>query len=733
MKLSEVARVACFAEGCSCYSAIVYNVLSCTASLENAHKLDYTCSQMNEALMLPSDSLISVSSFDLHTGSTGEYLEQLTVPDYAFVKTPLRPVSDAPVPTTIYFNQRTKTFTSTARRVSDETLTDLSSLTDAQASRAVQFFFLPQPAPCQPVSFTYLDFREGRITHNNLGGFGPDAGGRPIIHYANVGMSSTGASIDLEIAIAPGALYDVANVNANRIVGLMSQINLRKHQAVGSPPATTTLVFSFFDSTDGSPVTLAAFEFSVFDLDTETVDGGRANEGVECVVVQGFETLTRPSENSEVELYELADGSMRACGTQFGLGSDNPHDPENLTSLQAARTIDIIYRNVHSFSLDFSITQTTWPGGRNLLFSGRSRARPPSQVCQGGQYGLGVFDAIFKVSYSGRGTCTGQDLRLGGYSALCAPPPPMPPSPPPLVPPMRTSPPMRPSPPATNDAPFPSRPTAVVIHVSPPPQSQLPPSFPLPLVPTIGQGNDLTSVGYDDIEWSVLAASSCGLLVFLCFSLRLLLFRRQRLLHITYVSVLTTPNDKEEEAVLASLTMLPKEVEWERVTPTPRKSRRIRERVTGKIFYNPESKDIVHILEGHERIVRALLTIIETDSKYSNVQVMCERCVYRRTHMWSGAGRELKSSFTLKRTTIAEQADLKRGIWQQKAASESQYSSMSDGMHSAKCVQEHTGTMGRVGVRKQGNNFGKESTRPGMQSATADELDGHGAEECSYV
>ena len=249
----------------------------------------------------------------------------------------------------------------------------------------------PPPAPFAPcragATATFLNFRDATITHNNLGGVGPDSGNPETIYYSNVGTTSTGGRIDLQISVAPGAYYDVWNANVNLIIGPMAQVNLLKHQRSDAPPATTTLVFSLLNGTDGSALTLADFDFSIFDLDTEEGEpvGGISyeEEGVECIVAQGFHSLTRPSNASEVILEELADGAVRACGSEFGLGNDNPYDPEDLTPLQAARTVDINYRNVHTFTIGFSISRTTHQGGRNLIFSGRSNVQPLCDASQG--------------------------------------------------------------------------------------------------------------------------------------------------------------------------------------------------------------------------------------------------------------------------------------------------------------------------------------------------------------
>ena len=226
----------------------------------------------------------------------------------------------------------------------------------------------PPLVPCRLGSPTVLDFSAASVAYSNLGGVGPDTGERPTIRYSNVGTTSTGQTIELEVGIAPGAPYDVANPLANMINIKLGQINLRKPRGdpTSTPPGHTQLIFSFFDAADGSELTISEFDFSVFDFDTETIGG------VECVVARDFDRYSLPSETSQVYVEQLSGGSVKFCGTEVGVGADNPWDPEILSPLAASRTVDITYKNVQSFIIDFSVTAGEWDGGRNLLFSGRT-------------------------------------------------------------------------------------------------------------------------------------------------------------------------------------------------------------------------------------------------------------------------------------------------------------------------------------------------------------------------
>ena len=142
LNLSPAARSTCFSTGCSCYGETVYNEAACTGQNARTHQVNYACTQMNSPLSLPQGSLVTVSVLDFDTGERGDYLEQLTVPTYAYFKTPLRPVSDNAIRSTVYVNERTRTFTSTAPSSNERNgVINLNRLLDSEASRGVQFFF----------------------------------------------------------------------------------------------------------------------------------------------------------------------------------------------------------------------------------------------------------------------------------------------------------------------------------------------------------------------------------------------------------------------------------------------------------------------------------------------------------------------------------------------------------------------------------------------------------------
>ena len=111
---SSALRVSCYAIGCSCYGTTVYLQADCWQPAQfNAYKQQYRCMNKDQVIVLPGDALASLSVYDLDTDVTGEVLEQLTVPEYAYYKMPLRPWSYNTITSTVYANLATRTFTGT--------------------------------------------------------------------------------------------------------------------------------------------------------------------------------------------------------------------------------------------------------------------------------------------------------------------------------------------------------------------------------------------------------------------------------------------------------------------------------------------------------------------------------------------------------------------------------------------------------------------------------------------
>ena len=145
--LGTIARIQCYAAGCACYGETVFNQAGCDFAQQVALKASYACPEMGIPLVLPPSALASMTVYDLDADSAGVYVEQLTVPAYAYYRKPLRPASGAVVTSSVTVNEQARMFTGTAGGMPDDSNdlpTNPTVLTDEQASRGVQFFFRPQ-------------------------------------------------------------------------------------------------------------------------------------------------------------------------------------------------------------------------------------------------------------------------------------------------------------------------------------------------------------------------------------------------------------------------------------------------------------------------------------------------------------------------------------------------------------------------------------------------------------
>jgi len=143
--LTGAERVICYASGCDCWGTTVFNEASCSGTELQDKKTNYGCSQMNETVTFPSDAYITVSVFDLDSGVGCSAVEQLTVPEYEYAVTPLRPSSGNTVTSSLYENKAAHSLTSTSCAVGTPP-TDPLNLTDDQASKGVQIFVPPDDA-----------------------------------------------------------------------------------------------------------------------------------------------------------------------------------------------------------------------------------------------------------------------------------------------------------------------------------------------------------------------------------------------------------------------------------------------------------------------------------------------------------------------------------------------------------------------------------------------------------
>ena len=168
--LPTASYIQCYAAGCACVGTTVYLPSECQYANVVSFKAAYSCAAMNDVIVLPRSALATLTVFDLDTSPDGTYLEQITVPDYEYFKTPLRPSSGADISSTVYANLLTRTFTGTQPGTDPDTgdnPTDPLALTDEQASRGVAFYFWPRLGYIE-ANFTVTYLGTGNCTGRSL-------------------------------------------------------------------------------------------------------------------------------------------------------------------------------------------------------------------------------------------------------------------------------------------------------------------------------------------------------------------------------------------------------------------------------------------------------------------------------------------------------------------------------------------------------------------------------------
>ena len=146
--ISASDQTACYAAGCYCFGHQVYNQGSCTGNAFDTLRASYGCPQSRTPVVLddygPTGSnFLAITAYDLDRSPT--LVERLEVDNFAYSKTPLRPISDNPITSTLTEVQSgtSKVFIATAADVTGNEPTDPKVLTDLQAAKGVEVFFRP--------------------------------------------------------------------------------------------------------------------------------------------------------------------------------------------------------------------------------------------------------------------------------------------------------------------------------------------------------------------------------------------------------------------------------------------------------------------------------------------------------------------------------------------------------------------------------------------------------------
>lgn len=232
---------------------------------------------------------------------------------------------------------------------------------------------LPPPKTTKPPciqNVVELNFENATVSHNNLGGQGPDDGEAWLL-YSGIGKLN-GNPFDMKV-VTNNDDY-LGKIEKNGLNGKAGQINVKVE-------SHADLTFSFIDSTTGDPVTLDAFYISLFDIDY----GPAADE---VIKVNGYDTINIPEEN-EYNVVDGLDGGKTFTSDRYGDLCDNPKDPHNMGIVkckrkfvdQRKRSFSMLFKHKSGFDVTFLVPakpnteklRAKYPGGgRNMQFSGTS-------------------------------------------------------------------------------------------------------------------------------------------------------------------------------------------------------------------------------------------------------------------------------------------------------------------------------------------------------------------------
>jgi len=217
-----------------------------------------------------------------------------------------------------------------------------------------------QPSPETEEAAAFVDWKLCNATvHSNLGGEGPDSGAEEM-RYSNI---ATVNGVGVDLVVTNTTLYEFKTVKTNGLKGCFGKFNL-------VAPSSVTLSFRFVQAGTNDIADASNFLFSVYDVDES--GQGIKEQLTFTTPVDGYWLM---ADTELVSTGSAAAGDLTFESTVVGVGSDNPEFPENLNSLQKARTVTVQYTSEAEFLVTFGAADGTNPeqiGGRNFLFAGKS-------------------------------------------------------------------------------------------------------------------------------------------------------------------------------------------------------------------------------------------------------------------------------------------------------------------------------------------------------------------------
>jgi hypothetical protein len=211
----------------------------------------------------------------------------------------------------------------------------------------------------------------GNLKYDNLGGKGPATADPPELRFTKVFEAGWAKQpVDLVIKVADGSTYDPANTALNGLWPTPTPDHTQMAQVNVRCGTETTFEFSFVQTGTDTPAALSNTFFSVYDLDQPKSKPGKPG-GHEYAIFTTPPTAYKLTPNTEVMANgTMADGTLQFTSTQWGVLSDNPTNPRDLTSLQQSRSVTVWYSDASKFQVTLGSTCPDAKYGRNMLFAG---------------------------------------------------------------------------------------------------------------------------------------------------------------------------------------------------------------------------------------------------------------------------------------------------------------------------------------------------------------------------
>lgn len=201
-----------------------------------------------------------------------------------------------------------------------------------------------------------LNFENATLTHNNLGGKGPDEGPE-VMMISNTGLFGR-RNVSLMISVAEGHDYEPVKPERNGVSNGVASINLKDGHE-------TLLNVGIFDE-KGAPLSIPRFFMTVLDIDSGS--NGAGVEEVEFAGVHGY--YVAPSANIIVQ--GSGDRGLDLRANVTGTERDNPLSPWDMRQDQLNKAAMVEFVNVSNFSMRLAISNQSGETGRNFQLAGIS-------------------------------------------------------------------------------------------------------------------------------------------------------------------------------------------------------------------------------------------------------------------------------------------------------------------------------------------------------------------------